>query len=73
MLTTPNPDDRDKMKRSDLDEQIAALHQEFLLLQSENQKLELKAKLEGEIRQLKRHNEQLELKSHNEQFDEGTS
>jgi hypothetical protein len=45
--------------QSPLDQEIAALHQEFLLLQSENQKLETKKKLEGEIRQLRRANEEL--------------
>ena len=45
--------------QSPLDQEIAALHQEFLLLQSENQKLETKKKLESEIRQLRRANEEL--------------
>ena len=60
MAITLSPDESAKLNQSDLDKQIAALHQEFLLLQSENQKLQLKAKLEGEIRELKRNNEQLE-------------
>lgn len=54
-MDSPNAADQ-----SDLDKQIAALHQQFTELQSEEQKLQLKIQLERQVAQARINIENLE-------------